>query len=77
MGRNPDHRVQRFGTARECLAQMSQEMPDVITLDYSLPDADGEHTLRQLRKRPLWSFRGRRTWSPPWPCCAWGPTTTS
>jgi len=51
LGRNPDHRVQRFGTAHECLAQMVKEVPDVITLDYSLPDADGEHTLRQLRER--------------------------
>ncbi|MFD1468482.1 sigma-54-dependent transcriptional regulator [Hymenobacter caeli] len=51
LGRNPDHHVRRFGTARECLEQMAKETPDVVTLDYSLPDSDGEHTLRQLRER--------------------------
>ncbi len=51
LGRNPDHRVLRFGTASECLAHMATELPDVITLDYSLPDANGEQALRLLRER--------------------------
>jgi len=50
LGQNPGHSVQRFTTARACLDQLS-ERPDVITLDYSLPDAKGEQVLRQVRDR--------------------------
>ena len=50
LGRNPGHSVQRFTTARACLEHLG-EQPDLITLDYSLPDAKGEHLLHQLRER--------------------------
>jgi len=50
LGQNPNHSVQRFATARACLEQLG-ERPDVITLDYSLPDAKGEQVLRQMRER--------------------------
>ena len=51
LSRNPDHLVTRFTTASACLAQVAIEQPDVITLDYSLPDASGEQVLRQLREQ--------------------------
>jgi DNA-binding NtrC family response regulator len=50
LGLNPNHSVQRFTTARGCLEQLG-EQPDLITLDYSLPDAKGEQVLRQIRER--------------------------
>ncbi|SFQ67499.1 sigma-54-dependent transcriptional regulator [Hymenobacter arizonensis] len=50
LGQNPNHSVQRFSTARACLDQLS-ELPDFITLDYSLPDAKGEQVLRKIRER--------------------------
>ena len=50
LGRNPDHTVHRFTTARTCLDHLG-EKPDLITLDYSLPDAKGEQLLRQIRER--------------------------
>ena len=50
LSQNPNHSVQRFATARACLEQLG-ERPDVITLDYSLPDAKGEQVLRQMRER--------------------------
>ncbi|OGX88638.1 sigma-54-dependent transcriptional regulator [Hymenobacter glacialis] len=50
LGQNPDHSVYRFTTARACLDQLG-ELPDLITLDYSLPDSKGEQVLRQIRER--------------------------
>ncbi|MBF9238613.1 sigma-54-dependent Fis family transcriptional regulator [Hymenobacter sp. BT683] len=50
LGQNPNHSVHRFLTARACLEQLG-ELPDLITLDYSLPDAKGEQVLRQIRER--------------------------
>ena len=44
---NPNHRVQRFSTGRACLEKLG-ERPDLITLDYSLPDGKGEPLLRQI-----------------------------
>ena len=42
--------MQRFATARACLDHLT-EQPDLITLDYSLPDAKGEQVLSQIRDR--------------------------
>ncbi|OGX81980.1 regulator [Hymenobacter lapidarius] len=50
LGQNPDYSVHRFTTARACLDQLG-EQPDLITLDYSLPDSKGEQVLRQIRER--------------------------
>ena len=50
LSQNPEYEVQRFTTAQDCLAQVP-EQPDIITLDYSLPDARGEQLLRQLLER--------------------------
>ena len=50
LGQNPNNSVQRFATARACLDQLGDQ-PDIITLDYSLPDAKGEQVLRQIKER--------------------------
>lgn len=46
---NPDYHVKKFGSAKEVLARM-HEKPDIITLDYSLPDATGDQLLKQIRE---------------------------
>jgi DNA-binding NtrC family response regulator len=46
---NPDYEIQSFGTGKDCLANLHQE-PDVITLDYRLPDMKGLDVLKQIRE---------------------------
>jgi DNA-binding NtrC family response regulator len=46
---NPDFRVKKFTSAREFL-QSIHEKPDIITLDYSLPDATGDRLLAQIKQ---------------------------
>lgn len=50
LSQNPDHVVRRFTTAAACLEHLS-DRPDLITLDYSLPDAKGEQVMRQIQTR--------------------------
>lgn len=50
LGQNPDNIIQRFTTAQACLDHL-QEKPDVITLDYSLPDATGDTLLHQIKEQ--------------------------
>ena len=45
---NPDHEVHVFSTGQECLERLSLA-PDLISLDYSLPDMTGEAVLRQIK----------------------------
>ncbi len=45
---NPDYEIKKFGTATECLAAL-HEQPDVITLDYRLPDMEGDEVLRRVK----------------------------
>ncbi|NVO32961.1 sigma-54-dependent transcriptional regulator [Hymenobacter lapidiphilus] len=47
---NPDYVVRRFATAQSCLDSLS-EPPDIITLDYALPDGRGDEVLRRLKER--------------------------
>ncbi|SES80028.1 sigma-54-dependent transcriptional regulator [Hymenobacter actinosclerus] len=47
---NPDYAVRRFATAQACLDSLS-EPPDIITLDYTLPDGRGDEVLRRLKER--------------------------
>ncbi|GAB3830113.1 sigma-54-dependent transcriptional regulator [Hymenobacter jeollabukensis] len=48
---NPDYTVRQFASGQECLKHLASETPDLITLDYSLPDASGEQIMVQLRER--------------------------
>lgn len=46
-GLNPDYETLFFPTGKELIAQLPQK-PDVVTLDYSLPDMAGEEVLRAI-----------------------------
>jgi DNA-binding NtrC family response regulator len=46
---NPDYTVQKFNTAKSFLAKL-HEKPDVVTLDYSLPDTTGDQLLSQIKE---------------------------
>lgn len=45
---NPDYEIHKFGTATDCLNAL-HERPDVITLDYRLPDMEGDEVLRRIK----------------------------
>jgi len=46
---NPDYEIHSFVTGKDCLANLHQE-PDVITLDYRLPDMKGLEVLKQVKE---------------------------
>ncbi|HEX7585934.1 MAG TPA: sigma-54 dependent transcriptional regulator [Prolixibacteraceae bacterium] len=46
---NPDYEIQSFTTGKDCLANLHQE-PDIITLDYRLPDMKGLEVLKQIKE---------------------------
>jgi DNA-binding NtrC family response regulator len=46
---NPYFQIARFTTAAECLRNMANR-PNLITIDYSLPDMDGMQLLKQIRQ---------------------------
>jgi DNA-binding NtrC family response regulator len=46
---NPDYKISRFATAKECLANLSKK-PNLITLDYQLPDGTGDEVLKKIKK---------------------------
>jgi DNA-binding NtrC family response regulator len=46
---NPDYNVTRFETAKECLAKMHLK-PDLITIDFSLPDLMGDKLYREIKE---------------------------
>ena len=48
LGLNPEFEVQYFETGQECLNELHQ-LPEIITLDYSLPDITGEEVLKQVK----------------------------
>jgi len=45
---NPDHEVHVFSTGKECVSQLHLE-PDLISLDYNLPDIQGEELLVEIK----------------------------
>lgn len=45
---NPDYVISRFVTAKECLANLHKK-PDLITVDYSLPDMNGGELLKRIK----------------------------
>ncbi len=46
---NPDYVITKFNTANSFLSKL-HEKPDVVTLDYSLPDMNGDHLLKQIKE---------------------------
>ncbi|MDB5275839.1 MAG: response regulator [Ferruginibacter sp.] len=46
---NPDYEVSRFTTGKECLANMHKH-PDLITIDFSLPDYTGDVLFEKIRR---------------------------
>jgi DNA-binding NtrC family response regulator len=46
---NPDYEIQSFTTGKDCLTNLHQA-PDVITLDYRLPDMKGLDVLKQIKE---------------------------
>lgn len=49
---NPDYEVFRYTTAKDCLSNLNKK-PDLITLDYSLPDAKGKAVLEKIKKHDI------------------------
>lgn len=45
---NPDHEVHIFSTGQECLQQLSKQ-PDIVSLDFTLPDMTGEEVLKKIK----------------------------
>lgn len=46
---NPEYEVKRFDNPREFFSRL-HESPDVVTLDYSLPDSDGAEVLKRIKQ---------------------------
>ena len=46
---NPDYEVKSFFTGHDFLAAL-HERPDIVTLDYRLPDMTGDELLKQIRQ---------------------------
>lgn len=46
---NPDYEIHSFSNGKDCLANLHQQ-PDVVTLDYRLPDMKGLDVLRQIKE---------------------------
>lgn len=46
---NPDFEVEFFSTGKECIDQLHKR-PAVVTLDYSLPDMEGEKVLKAIHE---------------------------
>ena len=45
----PDHEIHRFATGTECLLNLYKK-PDLVSIDYSLPDMNGVDLLRGIRE---------------------------
>lgn len=46
---NPDYKVSRFLTAKECLENLHLN-PDLVTIDFSLPDMDGDALFKKIKQ---------------------------
>ncbi|GAA0893921.1 sigma-54 dependent transcriptional regulator [Fulvivirga kasyanovii] len=45
---NPDYEIRKFDTAKAFLEELDKN-PDVVTLDYRLPDMEGEEVLKRVK----------------------------
>jgi DNA-binding NtrC family response regulator len=50
LSQNPDYQIRRFTTVRACLDNLGDK-PDLITLDFSLPDGQGDQALGLIKER--------------------------
>ncbi len=46
---NPDYQITRFMNGKDCLSELHQK-PDLITIDYSLPDMNGAELLKKVQQ---------------------------
>ena len=46
---NPDFEVKRFDNSKDFFGKL-HEQPDVVTLDYSMPDMDGSEVLKRIKE---------------------------
>lgn len=46
---NPDYRITKFMNGSDCIQQLHQK-PDLVTMDYSLPDMNGAELLKQIQQ---------------------------
>jgi len=46
-----DYKIKVFYNGRDCLANLENEKPDVLTLDYTLPDISGHDALKGIQKK--------------------------
>ena len=49
LSQNPEYQVEVFTKGKECIANMYKK-PDIITLDYSLPDMSGLEVLQKIQE---------------------------
>lgn len=49
LSQNPDYEVTLIGSGKECLAQLHRK-PDLITIDFGLPDMNGEELYRKIKQ---------------------------
>lgn len=49
LGLNPDYKITRFETGKDCLLKMHLK-PDLITIDFSLPDMQGDELFKKIRE---------------------------
>lgn len=49
LGLNPDYKISRFETGKDCLLKMHLK-PDLITIDFSLPDMQGDELFKKIRE---------------------------
>ncbi|SFF83204.1 sigma-54-dependent transcriptional regulator [Pontibacter chinhatensis] len=47
---NPDYELKKFHSAKDCLGSL-YERPNVLTLDYSLPDKNGAEVLSKIKEQ--------------------------
>ena len=48
---NPDYELHRFTNGKDCLNYLGTCIPDLVTIDYSLPDTNGADLFRRLQQR--------------------------
>lgn len=50
LSQNPDNEVEIFRTGKQLLSRLTNSNPDIITLDYSLPDMSGMDVLKKVKE---------------------------